>query len=100
MASNNTGELLRGIAFFDGLPDTLLWHLAKAGERQSYAVDDLLFSEGAPRAFFAIILDGNVAIERADTSSEQAGASFRLDTWRDSLRLAASCTISTTRSCP
>jgi aspartate ammonia-lyase len=79
MASHNTGDLLRGIAFFDGLPDTLLWHLAKAGEQASYAVDDLIFREGDARAFFAVILDGNVAIERAE--SDQDGVTLRLATF-------------------
>ena len=81
MASHNTGELLRGVAFFEGLPDTLLWHLAKAGEQRSFAVDELLFREGEARAFFAVVLDGSVAIERADTSNGQDGVPLRLATF-------------------
>ena len=81
MASTNTIETLRDIAFFDGLPDQLLWHLAKASEQQHFATDALVFREGEPRAFFAVIVDGNVAIERTDTSSGQEGISFRLATF-------------------
>ena len=81
MASQNTGELLHSIAFFDGLPDQLLWHLAKAGEQKTFGIDELVFSEGAARAFFAVIVDGSVAIERTDTSSGQDGVSVRLATF-------------------
>ena len=81
MALQNTGELLRSIAFFDGLPDQLLWHLAKAGEQKAFGIDELVFSEGAARAFFAVIVDGSVAIERGDTSSGQEGVSVRLATF-------------------
>ena len=81
MASTNTIETLRDIAFFDGLPDQLLWHLAKASEQQHFATDALVFREGEPRPFFAVIVDGNVAIERTDTSSGQEGISFRLATF-------------------
>ena len=81
MASQNTAELLHSIAFFDGLPDQLLWHLAKAGEQKTFGIDELVFSEGAARAFFAVIVDGSVAIERGDTSSGQEGVSVRLATF-------------------
>jgi aspartate ammonia-lyase len=56
-------ELLKGIRFFDGIPETLLWHLVRAGTTQVCAVDDLLFRDGDPRAFFGVILKGNIAIE-------------------------------------
>ena len=72
-------ESLRGIAFFEGLPDTLLWHLTKAGEPVTLAADEVLFEEGATRDFFAVILEGNVAIERRDSS--RAGVSVRLATF-------------------
>ena len=78
MTSTSAGDGLRGIAFFDGLPDALLWHLAKIGEQATLAVDDLLFREGEHRAFFAVILAGNVAIERAE--SDRDGVSLRLAT--------------------
>lgn len=64
MASHGAAEQLRGIGFFEGLPDTLLWHLARVGEPTTFAADALLFRQGDPRAFFAVVLDGNVAIER------------------------------------
>ncbi|MEA3245200.1 MAG: aspartate ammonia-lyase [Gemmatimonadota bacterium] len=65
MTSQGVAEQLRGIEFFDGLPDTLLWHLSRVGEPATYAADDLLFRQGDQRSFFAVILEGNVAIERA-----------------------------------
>jgi len=63
MTSTAQSELLKGIRFFDGIPDTLLWHLARAGVQHTYGVDDLLFRDGDPRQFFAVILKGNIAIE-------------------------------------
>ncbi|HVZ49870.1 MAG TPA: cyclic nucleotide-binding domain-containing protein, partial [Gemmatimonadaceae bacterium] len=65
MSSHGAADQLRGIGFFEGLPDTLLWHLARVGESATYPADDLLFRQGEPRAFFTVILAGNVAIERA-----------------------------------
>jgi aspartate ammonia-lyase len=81
MASQNIGDLLRDIAFFEGLPDQLLWHLAKAGEQKAFGVDEMVFREGEARTFFAVIVEGSVAIERADTASGQDGVSFRLATF-------------------
>ena len=81
MPSQQTADHLRGIAFFEGLPETLLWHLAKVAERRSLAIDELLIREGDPRAFFAVILDGNLAIERNDTADD--GVPMRLATFGD-----------------
>ena len=63
MTSSAPSDLLKGIRFFDGIPETLVWHLARAGALHTYAVDDLLFRDGDPRSFFAVILNGNIAIE-------------------------------------
>ncbi len=63
MTSSAQSDLLKGIRFFDGLPETLLWHLARAGTQHTYAIDELLFQEGDERSFFAVILKGNIAIE-------------------------------------
>lgn len=76
MAHHGAADQLRGIAFFDGLPNALLWHLSKVGERVEYEVDQLLFRKGDPRAFFCVILNGGVAIERTDT--EGLGTAIRL----------------------
>ncbi|MBX9928888.1 MAG: aspartate ammonia-lyase [Gemmatimonadaceae bacterium] len=54
---------LKSIPFFAAVPETLLWHLAKAGTATSYPVDALLFREGDTRSFFAVIQSGTVAIE-------------------------------------
>ena len=76
MAQHSGADQLHGIAFFDGLPKALLWHLAKAGERVTLDVDQLLFREGDTRAFFCVILSGSVAIERANMEGD--GAAIRL----------------------
>ena len=78
MTPGGAADQLRGIGFFDGLPDALLWHLAKVGEQVTYNVNEPLFREGDPRAFFCVILDGSAAIERADASG---GAAIRLATF-------------------
>ena len=61
--TSSASDLLRGVKFFDGLPDTLLWHLSRAGTQRTFAADALLFREGEERSFFAVILHGNVGIE-------------------------------------
>ena len=81
MASLQTAEQLRGITFFEGLPETLLWHLAKVAERRSLGIDEFLIREGDPREFFAVILEGNLAIERNDTADD--GVPMRLATFGD-----------------
>jgi len=63
MTATASSDLLKGVRFFDGLPDTLLWHLTRTGRPRSFAVDETLFREGDERTFFAVILQGNVAIE-------------------------------------
>ncbi len=79
MTSQGVAERLRGIEFFAGLPDTLLWHLARAGEEAAYGPDDVLFRQGEPREAFSVVLDGNVAIER--TPPDDADTPVRLATF-------------------
>ncbi|MCC7195788.1 MAG: aspartate ammonia-lyase [Gemmatimonadaceae bacterium] len=64
MTPQGLAEQLRGIEFFKGLPDTLLWHLARSGETVELKPDDVLFRQGDRRAAFSVILEGSVAIER------------------------------------
>ncbi len=54
---------LNSIPFFDGLPDQLRWHLARAAERSEYAVGTTLFVDGDARCAFWVILEGTLAIE-------------------------------------
>ncbi len=54
---------LSGLAFFDGLSDQLLWHLARAAEPVEYAPNDYLFRATDKREAFWVILEGTVAIE-------------------------------------
>ena len=57
---------LSTLAFFSGVAEQQLWHLAKAGEETTYAPDQLLFAVGEPRHSLWIILEGNVAIEATE----------------------------------
>jgi aspartate ammonia-lyase len=87
-------ESLRDITFFEGLPDTLLWHLAKVGEPAEVATDEFVFREGEAREFFAVILEGNVAIERNDPA--RAGVTFRLATFGPGSVLAEGALLEST----
>jgi aspartate ammonia-lyase len=63
-ADKTTSDALKKLAFFAGLPATLLWHLAHAAERRSMAKDEILFREGETRNLLAVILSGALAIEQ------------------------------------
>lgn len=76
MSPLSVADELRGNAFFDGLPEALLWHLARVGERVAYGADELLFREGDARAFFWVVVEGSVAIERTDAEGD--GTAVRL----------------------
>ncbi len=54
---------LSSIAFFEGLPDQLLWHLNQIAENHVYKVDDRLFRAGEARKAMWVLLDGHLAIE-------------------------------------
>ena len=58
-------EQLRQLAFVAGLPDQLLWHLARAVEVRPFATDDVFFAEGEQRRLFALVVTGGVAIEKS-----------------------------------
>lgn len=62
MAAKNDSPL-KDLAFFTGLPDTLLWHLGKLAERRDYAKDDVLFNVGDEREIFGVVLKGSILIE-------------------------------------
>jgi CRP-like cAMP-binding protein len=64
MPSATTSESLRKLPFFAGLPETLLWHLARAAERRTLATNECLFQPGEPRTVLAIILEGELSIEQ------------------------------------
>ncbi|HEV8365650.1 MAG TPA: aspartate ammonia-lyase [Gemmatimonadaceae bacterium] len=58
-------ELLRNTRFLDGLTDTALHQLSHLVEAKEYAGDSILFEEGSPRRFMAILVNGTVAIEKS-----------------------------------
>lgn len=64
MPSQSAAGSLRKIPFFSGLPDTLLWHLGRAASRRKLKADELLFREGDLREVFAVVLTGELSIER------------------------------------
>jgi aspartate ammonia-lyase len=55
---------LRQLDFFRGVPDEHLERLAALLTPVHYAPDELLFTEGAPRRFAAVLTGGSVAIEK------------------------------------
>jgi aspartate ammonia-lyase len=57
-------DRLRASRFLQGTPENALHHLGKLVETRVFAADELLFDEGTPRDFMAIIASGAVAIEK------------------------------------
>src|SRR5688572_1182918 len=64
MATTTERERLRESRFLQGTPETALHHLAKLITTKTFAADELLFEEGTPRQFMAILAAGAVAIEK------------------------------------
>lgn len=63
MAAKPNGNPLKDVAFFAGLPDTLLWHLGKIAEQRDYAKGEVLFRTGDERQIFGVVLSGGITIE-------------------------------------
>jgi len=61
-------DRLRQVDFLDGLTDSSLHQLAKLVTTATYECDDVLFEEGRPRAFMAIIGAGAVAVEKGHSA--------------------------------
>src|SRR3954469_16806039 len=57
-------DRLRESRFLQGTPETAMHHLAKLLSTRAFKPDELLFDEGTPRQFMAIIASGAVAIEK------------------------------------
>src|SRR3954463_14539714 len=57
-------DQLRRAHFLEGLTESSLHQLAKLVEATAFDTDAILFSEGAPRRFMAIVATGAVAIEK------------------------------------
>jgi aspartate ammonia-lyase len=62
--TSTTREHLRASRFLTGLTDTAIHQLAKIVTKASYAGNQLIFEEGAPREVAMIIHSGAVAIEK------------------------------------
>src|SRR5256885_6892012 len=63
MAAKPNDSPLKELAFFAGLPDTLVWHLGKIAEKRDYAKDEVLFKVGDERQIFGVVLSGAILIE-------------------------------------
>src|SRR5437763_2740383 len=73
--SLSVSDRLRELAFTQGFPDAYYWRLSKAMTPRSFVAGEVLFAEGHPRAMFALLVEGAVAI---DKSAE--GGAVRLST--------------------
>ena len=62
--SASVRDRLRQAEFLETLTDSALHQLAKLVTTTTYECDDVLFEEGAPRSFMAIITSGAIAIEK------------------------------------
>ncbi len=65
-------DQLKNVAFFESLPESLRWHLIRAGVPTTYEPGAMLFREGEPREFFAVLITGSVAIEHTNSSTPLA----------------------------
>jgi aspartate ammonia-lyase len=64
MSPSAIRDQLRAMRFLDGLTDTALHQLSHLVEVREFAGDSLLFEEGSPRRFMAMLVNGTVAIEK------------------------------------
>ena len=64
MSTTAIRDQLRAVSFLDGLTDSAYHQLARLVSPVRYESDEVLFIEGAPRSFLAIIVSGAVAIEK------------------------------------
>ena len=64
MSTNTIRDQLRAISFLDGLTDSAFHQLARLVTAVRYQTDEILFEEGAPRSFLAMVVSGAVAIEK------------------------------------
>jgi aspartate ammonia-lyase len=64
MSTTAIRDQLRAISFLDGLTDSAYHQLARLVSPVRYDTDQVLFEEGAPRSFLAMVVSGAVAIEK------------------------------------
>jgi aspartate ammonia-lyase len=64
MSTAAVRERLRQAQFLEGLTDSALHQLAKLVDLRTFEGDQVLFEEGSPREFLAIVVSGAVAIEK------------------------------------
>ncbi len=64
MSAPAVRDRLRQVQFLEGVTDSALHQLARLVTPTTYECDDVLFEEGSPRTFLAIIISGAVAIEK------------------------------------
>ncbi len=64
MSASSARDRLRQAKFLQGFTDSALHQLSKLVSLETYEGDKLLFDEGSPREFLAIIVSGAIAIEK------------------------------------
>src|SRR5215207_5326808 len=75
MSTTTIRDRLRALPFLDGLTDSAYHQLARLVTSVQYDTDDVLFEEGSPRSFLAMVVTGAVAIEK-----QMSGRRIRLVT--------------------
>jgi aspartate ammonia-lyase len=65
-------DQVKNVAFFESLPESLRWHLVRAGVPTTYEAGAVLFREGDRREFFAVVLTGSLAIEHTNSPTPLA----------------------------
>jgi aspartate ammonia-lyase len=62
--SASVRDQLRQAHFLEGVTESSLHQLAKLVQKKTFETDAILFDEGSPRQFMAIVMSGAVAIEK------------------------------------
>src|SRR5438270_4453786 len=63
-ASSGIRDQLRQAQFLQGLTESALHQLSRLVSSRTFECDEILFTEGAERSFFAVIATGAIAIEK------------------------------------
>ena len=66
--SASVRDQLRQAHFLEGVNESALHQLAKLVQPKTFASDAILFTEGAPRRFMAVVISGAIAIEKSVNS--------------------------------
>src|SRR5215469_10846014 len=63
MTAQTIQETLRGVRFFDGIPEREQQRIASLGRLEEYEPEEIIFREGQRRGSVFVVADGSVALD-------------------------------------